>query len=112
VGVDQREEHAVDAQADAKDEDRGEREPAIAPQHAQGEPRVLDEQVQDGKAALLAMCDAQAVDPAELAHRGKPSVGIRQAIPLQVGCEELEVMLDLPREAIVAPSMQDDFSDA
>jgi hypothetical protein len=57
------------------------------------------------------MGHADAVDPAELAHRRKPGVFIRQAIPLEVGGQQFEVMLDLTRQAILAASAQDEVSE-
>jgi hypothetical protein len=100
VCVNEREEQVVHAEADAKHDDRGQCEPAIAQQDANGETDVLDQHLEHGYSTLFTVRHSHAIDATELLAGGQPRVGVGHAGTLQVLDEQVEVMRNLVRQAI------------
>ena len=74
---------------------RNDREAGVPAEHPGAVPQVLDEGVEKGEAALIAIRLFHAFDGAESPAGGSASIGWRQASLDEVGREEIEVCLNL-----------------
>jgi hypothetical protein len=102
--VDEREHRAVDADAEREHEDHDQAERRRAPPHPDRVAEILEQRVEEGQAALIPVRFLRLRDAAEVAQCRLFGVGARQAAPLMLVDEQIEMCAHLFVELVVAAS--------
>ena len=103
VGVQDREQHVVHADADAEHEHRGHGKARIAPHQPDGKPEIAGEGIEERQPPLVAIRLLDPLDAPELALRRAPGVGGRHPGGEVVLGEQVQVVGDLFLEPAFAP---------
>ncbi len=90
------------ADADGEQRDRRERGAAVAHQRAPGEAEILPQRVDAGQHARVVERLTCLRDAAELAPRGEPRLGVRQAASAVLVGQQLEVRLQFLAQLVLA----------
>ena len=108
VGVQDREEHVVDADAERQHENGGDAECAVPSEQSNGEPDILPERLQQRKTALLAELLLGLLDSAERTPRRARGIRRRESTRHVLVGEELQVHVNLLVQTVVAPAPEED----
>ena len=102
MGVQDREQHVVHADAQTQDEDGQERKAPVPADQTEGETHVERERVENGQAPLIAIDGRHLIDAAESAARCRPGLGGREAFFEEISRQQVEMTADLLVEPLVA----------